>query len=149
MAQKNFTITSKGVSRLASQLRRLGPGLEELVEAEIADTALEIERTAAQWVRKDHGFLANSIKATRLASASWKVTAQLFYAPFVEFGTGTMVEIPAGLEQYAKQFMRPRPVKREVNLPARPFFFPAYRLGIANLEQRLKAELKRATQNPR
>jgi HK97 gp10 family phage protein len=145
---QGFYITSPGLTRLIQRLKKLGPEMEKLVEAEIADTALRIERRAAQWAPKDMGFLHNSIKAERYAALQWQVSAQVRYAAFVEFGTGGLVDIPAGLEEYARKFMAPRPVKREVNLPARPFFFPAYRAESAELDKRLKTilaeELKKA-----
>jgi len=131
-----------------TKLRKLGPAYEKIAEAEVAAAAINIERMASQWAPVDHGFLRSSIKAARLGSASWKVVAQKFYAAYMEFGTGTTVEIPQGLEAYAKQFMAPRPVKMEVNIPARPFFFPAYRKGVADLQVALAAEIKRATQKP-
>jgi hypothetical protein len=49
------------------------------------------------------------------------------YAPYVEFGTGKMVEVPEGLEDFAWQF-KGRGV-REVNLKARPFLFPAWEIS--------------------
>ena len=45
------------------------------------------------------------------------------YAPYVEFGTGGLVEIPQGFEELAAKF-KGRGVKK-VNLPARPFLIPA------------------------
>jgi len=141
---KGFTIQSDWTTRLAKKLRALGPEYGDIVANEIADTALQIERTAARYAPKDFGFLSNSIKAEQRSGLEWQVTCQVKYAAYVEFGTGTAVEIPPGLEQYAKQFMAPRPVKREVNLPARPFFFPAYRAGIQDLNKRLREEIKKA-----
>ena len=46
------------------------------------------------------------------------------YAAFVEFGTGNGVSVPAELKQYAMQF-KGRGI-REVNMPARPFFFAPF-----------------------
>lgn len=141
---KGFNIQSDWTTRLARRLKALGPQYGDIVAAEIADTAIRIERQAAQWAPKDYGFLSNSIKAEKRTGMEWQVTCQVKYAAYVEFGTGTRVEIPRGLESYAKQFMAPRPVKREVNLPARPFFFPAYREGIKGLNERLRAEIAKA-----
>lgn len=45
------------------------------------------------------------------------------YAPYIEFGTGNMVSVPDELQEIAEQF-RGRGV-RQVNLPARPFLYPA------------------------
>ena len=137
MSRADIKITSTGITRLAKSLRAMAPEMEKVVEAEIAATAIDIERTAAQWAPNDLSFLRQSIKAEKRLSMEWQVSAQVYYAPFVEFGTGTEVKIPKGLERYARQFKRPRPVKREVNLPARPFFFPAYRKGVKELNDRL------------
>jgi phage gpG-like protein len=141
---KGFTIQSDWTTRLARKLQRLGPQYGDIVAAEIAYTALQIERQAAQWAPKDNSFLSNSIKAEQRTGMQWQVSCQVRYAAYMEFGTGTAVEIPKGLEAYAEQFMAPRPVKREVNLPARPFFFPAYRAGIKDLNKRLRDELAKA-----
>ena len=44
------------------------------------------------------------------------------YAPYVEFGTGSNVSIPSGLEDFARQFY----VNGEGRMKAQPFLFPAY-----------------------
>ena len=46
------------------------------------------------------------------------------YAPYVEFGTGNLVRVPDELKELAEQF-RGRGI-RQVNLPARPFMYPAF-----------------------
>ena len=42
----------------------------------------------------------------------------------MEFGTGALVNVPAGLEDYAIQF-KGKGIK-QVNLPARPFLFNSF-----------------------
>jgi HK97 gp10 family phage protein len=141
---KGFYIETAAIAPLLRRLQSLGPQTEKIAEMEVAAAAVNIERMAAQWAPVDNGILKNSIVAEKRFSMQWQVTVQAHYGAYVEFGTGTMVEVPKGLENYAKQFMAPRPVKREVNLPARPFFFPAYRAEIPALNKRLREELIKA-----
>lgn len=63
------------------------------------------------------------------------------YAPYVEFGTGTMVKVPAGLEDYAMQFKGQG--IRQVNLPARPFLFPAMESERKPYIEKIKKALER------
>ena len=58
------------------------------------------------------------------------------YAAYVEFGTGGLVDIPKGLESYAIQFKGLG--IRQVNLPARPYFFPA----LFSEEKKFMADLR-------
>jgi len=62
------------------------------------------------------------------------------YAAYVEFGTGTLVNVPAGLEDYAIQY-KGKGV-REVNLPARPFLFPAFAKAALELPKEIEKQLK-------
>jgi hypothetical protein len=58
------------------------------------------------------------------------------YAPYVEFGTGGMVEIPKGLESEAAQF-KGRGI-RKVNMKAQPFFFSPFFEEKNNLLKRIQ-----------
>lgn len=140
---KGVYIETTGVRDLILQLRGMDKKVTVAVSAEVHATAQDIERTAAQRVRKDHSFLANSIKAKNLGVFDAEVVAGMHYAPYVEFGTGALVEVPKDLEAYARQFMAPRPVKRAVNLPARPFLFPTFYAEVAKLETRLAKKLQK------
>lgn len=55
------------------------------------------------------------------------------YAPFIEFGTGGLVEVPAGFEDLAIQF-KGKGI-RKVNLKARPFLLPALLNEKQNFQQ--------------
>jgi hypothetical protein len=75
------------------------------------------------------------------------VVAAANYAPYVEFGTGGSVDLTdmteLGIpESYAAQF-KGKGI-RDVNLPARPFFFSSARIGFKNLLNRLNGEIQKA-----
>ena len=63
------------------------------------------------------------------------------YAPFVEFGTGGLVEVPNELKEMAIKF-KGKGIK-EVNLPARPFLYPALIRGRAQYLEKLKKVLEK------
>ena len=52
------------------------------------------------------------------------ITFSVDYAPFMEFGTGGLVDIPSGFEELATQFKGSG--KRKINLKPQPFLIPAF-----------------------
>jgi hypothetical protein len=60
------------------------------------------------------------------------------YAPFIEFGTGGLVNIPKGYEKTAAQF-KGKGI-RQINLPARPFLIPTTKSELRKMIKRLKAK---------
>jgi hypothetical protein len=96
---------------------------------QIERSAINIEREAKNLCPVDFGILRSSIEKTVDASdagriLSAEVGTNIEYAPFVEFGTGSGVSVPAGQEEFAMQFKGKTGRKR--NYPARPFLFPAW-----------------------
>lgn len=87
-----------------------------------------------------HGFLRSSIGINGYSNTGMAVEigaggVGVNYAPYVEFGTGTKVKVNADTRDYAIQF-KGRGI-REVNLIARPYFFPAVRISVAHMKQKL------------
>ena len=119
---------------------------KQVLSNEIGKSALEISKIAKQNVVVDKGNLKQSIKAERKGKTA-EVVAGAKYAPYVEFGTGRSVDLTDMLElgiptSYAAEF-KGKGIKN-VNLPARPFFFNAARIGLKNLLVRLNGEIKKA-----
>lgn len=87
-----------------------------------------------------HGFLRASIGVNGYSNTGMAVEVGaggvgVHYAPYVEFGTGSKVKVNADTKEYAMQF-KGRGIK-EVNLLARPYFFPAIRISVAHMKQKL------------
>lgn len=107
-------------------LKDLTAEVEVLVRAEMEDSILKIESEAAQKVPVDLGVLKNSIqskpfkKGKGILQGGVEVGAS--YAPYIEFGTGTRVNVPEGLENYARKF-KGKGI-RKVNISPQPFFYP-------------------------
>jgi HK97 gp10 family phage protein len=96
---------------------------------QIERSAINIEREAKNLCPVDDQILRPSIAKKVTATDSGRVLeaevgTSVEYAPFVEFGTGSGVSVPAGQEEFAMQFKGKTGRKR--NYPARPFLFPAW-----------------------
>jgi len=130
-----ITANISGLKELEKKLSKLGKNTEEGTANEINASALTIQRNAKRNVVVDNGFLRNSIRLEPLSKLTYTVEAKAKYAPYVEFGTGGLVEIPSGYEQYAAIF-KGKGIRR-VNLRARPFLIPAFESEIPELMKRL------------
>ena len=122
----SFEFNKKSKNDFLKYLKGLEADILSIVQAEIEDSLLKIEERAANDVAVNTGALKNSIQTKPIKRTKNSVEGGVFvgaeYAPYVEFGTGTEVEIPKELIDFAKQFKGKG--KRKVNLPARPFFYP-------------------------
>ena len=145
--QTNYIkINQSDLSKLKKKLDNLRAFETKKLSIELGKTALEVVRFAKQNVVTDKGPLKQSIKAER-KNKSVDIVAGANYAPYVEFGTGRLVSLDDMKElgipdSYAAQF-KGKGIK-EVNLPARPFFFNSARIGFRNLLMRLNGEIQKA-----
>lgn len=134
----------KALNKKLDALKKLS---QQEFSNEIAATAAFSSTRAKKSAPLDQGGLRQSIgfgKAGNKAS----VFAKVHYAPYVEFGTGKKVDLDdmkqLGIpDAYAAQF-KGKGIK-EVNLPARPFFFPSVRIELKKLLKRLDKKLNDLT----
>tara|TARA_R110000744_G_scaffold299653_1_gene409042 strand:+ start:227 stop:658 length:432 start_codon:yes stop_codon:yes gene_type:complete len=139
-------INSSDLAQLKKKLNNLRAFDKKTLSNELGRAAMDIARLAKQNAPVDKGTLKQSIKSERKGKTV-EVIAGAHYAPYVEFGTGGMVDLDDMLQlgipaSYAAQF-KGKGIK-EVNLPARPFFFSSARIGFKTLLNRLKGELNNA-----
>lgn len=141
----NIKIDQSDLLQLKKKLDNLRAFESQKLSNELGKTALDISRIAKQSAPVDSGTLKQSIKAERKGKTV-EVIAGAHYAPYVEFGTGGSVDLDDMLKlgipsSYAAQF-KGKGI-RDVNLPARPFFFSSGRIGFKNLLNRLNGEIKK------
>ena len=142
----NLKIDQSDLNKLKNKLDKMRAFESKTLSNELGKTGLEIVRLAKREVPAPTGTLRNSI-STQRSGKSINVVAAAHYAPYVEFGTGGRVDLTdmtqLGIPQsYAAQF-KGKGI-RDVNLPARPFFFSSARIGFKNLLNRLNGEIKKA-----
>lgn len=108
---------------------------EEYVEI-LTETIQNIETEATAMAPVDLGILKSSING-EVDGMNGIIGTPVKYAPFMEFGTGGLVDVPAGLEDYAMKF-KGAGIK-QVNLFPRPFLIPAFKkhtaIMLAELEK--------------
>lgn len=149
-----FNMKLEGLGSVNKLLSKISDNAKNKVDTVLTDSTIRIANDARsrfqsltagfsdtntkrlRIVKRSTGTLLNRISAQTQTKYSKQVVAQAKYAPYVEFGTGGLVEVPAGLEGYARRF-KGRGV-RKVNLPARPFMFPA----LAEEKPKLIKEIK-------
>jgi HK97 gp10 family phage protein len=126
-------------------LKNLEDDVADYVRAEVEDSMLAIESEAANKVRVDTGALKNSIQSTPIKVSKNQITGGVevgaAYAPYVEFGTGTRVKVPSELSDFAAEFEGDG--VKEVNLPARPFFYPEVFKQRTELPKNIERTLKK------
>ena len=109
--------------------------VQKTMENEILRTTEAVADEARTNARRDLGFLVNSI-TDEVDGLEGLVRVRANYSPYVEFGTGALVDVPAGLEEYAIQF-KGAGIK-QVNLPPRPFLYPAWKTHTIRMMERLR-----------
>ena len=134
-------INVKGLDQLVRKLKTLPANIRKDTISDIQDAADSIVRDAGNAAPVDLGTLKQSIwNFPRNGGLNYVIRVDAKHAPYIEFGTGTEVEVPTELTAYAEQFRGEG--KKDINLPARPFFFPAYIKQRSELIKNLKDTIK-------
>ena len=96
---------------------------EEYIEI-LTETVQNIETEATALAPVDLGVLKSRING-EVDGLNGVIGTPVKYGPFMEFGTGGLVDVPEGLEDYAMKF-KGAGIK-QVNLYPRPFLIPAFK----------------------
>jgi HK97 gp10 family phage protein len=94
----------KGISETIKELRAFGKDIEKLIDAETSDIADQIESDAKKLAPKNFGKLAQSISSSKVKESNYKITVNEIYGAYIEFGTGTKVNVPKELASVAASF---------------------------------------------
>jgi HK97 gp10 family phage protein len=102
-----FTFDITNLSEVMGKLESLDKRVQKDVKDEINASALNIQSGAKRLAPVNFGQLRNSIYLKEKSIEKgfvFTVGASASYAPYVEFGTGGKVSIPAGFEDLASGF---------------------------------------------
>jgi HK97 gp10 family phage protein len=103
----SFTFDISNLSDVLKKLQTLDVKVQQDVKDEISASALNIQSGAKRLAPVNFGQLRNSIylKEQNVDNGYvFTVGSNASYAPYVEFGTGGKVSIPAGFEELASGF---------------------------------------------
>lgn len=143
----NAKIDQKGLNELLSKIEALKKYSTKEVSNELGTIALQSARRAKRAAPKDKSELLKGIRGEPQGKQAVVMSAAK-YSPYVEFGTGRMVTLTdmqqLGIpDSYAAQF-KGKGI-REVNLPARPFFFNSIRIELQKGLVRIQNKLDKLT----
>jgi HK97 gp10 family phage protein len=115
---------NKQLNELFRKFKKDRVKIESDIDKIVQANLFEGNKRAKQTVVKDFGKLAQSIGIDKTEKLKGSVIVTMPYAPYVEFGTGTTVEVPSEWRELAMTF-KGKGIK-QINLPARPFMYPAF-----------------------
>ena len=133
----------EGLDALIKKIGKLAPEIAKEVAMEVNASALAIQSKARREVKVDNGILRNSIQLKEINTGDkimYTVGSRLKYAPYVEFGTGGEVTVPAGYEDFAYQFIG-KNIKK-IDLKPRPYLIPAFESEIPILRKNIQKVIK-------
>lgn len=101
---KGVSIQVEGLDRLKKKLGAIPENVKAEVDAEMAAVANEFVNRAVEAAPVDVGFLKGQITFNRIGEMDYEIVSGANYSAYIEFGTKSKVQIPAGLTSYAAQF---------------------------------------------
>lgn len=96
-----------GLDALQRKISNAPKQIQEEVSAELQVSAWEFRDMAKRDLAEqggDRGTLLRSITAQPIGPLTWEISANAFYAPFIEFGTKAKFNPYPGTEEFAAQY---------------------------------------------
>jgi HK97 gp10 family phage protein len=115
-----MSVTTVGFKEFRNKLNSLPKDIQEEVDGFVLDAAQQWEERAKLDAPVDKGFLRSGITSKFTGRMSAEVYSNEEYSPYVEWGTGTRVKVPADLQKYAIQF---KGKKQTIGRYPHPYFF--------------------------
>jgi HK97 gp10 family phage protein len=131
-----FGLNLTGIKEVEKALKTMDKHLRQDVGDEINASALNIQTSAKRLAPVDLGFLRNQIALVPVGDLTYSVEARAKYSAYLEFGTGGLVNVPAGFEDLAILFKGKG--LRTINIRPQPFLIPSYETEKPKLIKRLK-----------
>ena len=128
----------EGFKEFGDKLKSASTDVLDEIDAEVYDAAKMWEERAKIDCPKDNaggGGIAGSIFGDRTGFMESEVVSPVAHSPYMEWGTGTRVSVPADLQGYAIQFKGKKSV---IGVYPQPFFFIQKPIVEAHLINRIK-----------
>jgi hypothetical protein len=137
-------IKVRGVGDVLAMFRAYQNDVPKKIKQARIIKARQILNDAKKAAPKVTGKLKNSGNVDNTTDQnSSKIYFDADYAPFLEFGTGGKVKIPAGFEELASQF-GPKGAK-EINIKPQPYLIPAFLKGSIEFQRECEQIIKQNT----
>jgi hypothetical protein len=133
----SFGVNLSGIKEIQVALNKIDKQLTQDLSDEMNSSALTIASSAKRLAPIDMGFLRGSIGIDPSANGlTYDVEAKAKYAAYIEFGTGGLVDVPAGYEDLAILF-KGKGI-RKVNIRPQAFLIPSFESEKPKLITRIK-----------
>jgi HK97 gp10 family phage protein len=99
-----ITVSIKGMDKAIQGLKNRSKAVVNEVDVALNESANIIANNAVRDAPKDESRLTQSISATKQGRLSYKVVADVFYAPYIEWGTKTKIRVPSEQQAIAAQY---------------------------------------------
>lgn len=99
-----FVVNLSGLDAVQKALKKIDTNLNKDLSNEINASALKIQSNAKRLAPVNFGQLRNGIGLIKDGELTFSVESKASYSPYVEFGTGGKVSVPADFTAYAQQF---------------------------------------------
>lgn len=112
-----------GFKEMAERIKKAPVNLKKEIGAEIQFAGERFTELARKDAPKDTGQLTGSIRPKKIDDLTVEVVAGKEYAPYVEWGTITKVNVPSEFAAYASQFMTKNRKRFHGGISPHPYFF--------------------------
>jgi hypothetical protein len=122
-----ISLKMSGMDGIKKAIATKNKALIEGIDMEIKASCMDINAAQVTRAPIDTGKLRQSLGWEKEADLNYSLVSKGMgaeYAPYIEFGTGGMVDIPANLSTEASKFKGKG--LRRVNMKAQPFFFAPF-----------------------
>lgn len=99
-----FSVNLQGIKEVQEALKNIDVSVKKDVSNEINASALKIQNDAKRLAPVNFGQLRNGIQLEKVSDLTFSVESKASYSPYVEFGTGGKVSVPADFQAYAQTF---------------------------------------------
>ncbi|CAB4140234.1 Bacteriophage HK97-gp10, putative tail-component [uncultured Caudovirales phage] len=100
----SFELKVIGLDKLTKKLEQIPVEIQDGLDRAFQQASKDWENGAVRDAPVYDGKLRGSITSARVGFLHYRISAGVFYAPFVEFGTKKRVQIPRGLEAVAAKY---------------------------------------------
>lgn len=125
---------------LIKQFKGLEKKLTQTLQDELYAAALDIETESKRLVPVDTGILKNS-SGVRVDNLKFTVFYGAKYAPYIEYGTITRVNVPPEMQDNAILF-KGAGIRKTGGIHPQPFLYPAYKRVTKDLPKKVDKALQ-------
>lgn len=129
----------EGLNEFRNSLKRYAEKFPKETADAIKEEGFRLQAMAKSDAPADTGKLRQNIDIDNSEEFTSKVTANVPYAPYVEFGTGGEVQIPDGWEEIAAQF-KGKGI-RTINMKPQPYLIPNFVKVRRRLTERIRKKI--------